>query len=583
MPASRTPVGRTKLPVNGLGVVEGLRFSGDVDQFCGIPYAFLAKRWTFSQLQETWPNNFHDGTKLGCSAPNPPEYNGPEDPLVPVAIAPHFQEPAEDELNCLVMNITAPPVKANSKLPVMVYIHGGSFLFGGANKGVFDSVNFVTHAVARNTPVVAVNFNYRVGLGGFLASSTIKADLERDGYKGVGNFGLYDQQVALKWVNRYIASFGGDPDNVTIYGESAGGMSVSHQIAAKDPAPFHRAIAMSGHLNTIPTWSLSHHEKHYRALLQYLDIDPDSPSALDQLRYTPQDVVACATIPVEGIFNATGNPCDDGIFHATSPSFNTISSPPAWLKSYMVGDTTDEGMIFYESFCEDDYASVRSGMEAHLGPDATSAILQLYRVTPDLPQDQFVKRMEEMAGDATFKAHNWVAAHRSSIPQTLGYHFDQVCTHKSILKGLAYHALDLLYLLLNFDENLTEAQQKLARSMANHFIDFAYGKDPWPRINEGARWMRYGPDEACKVVTEVEDEAVRKYSRMQKIMDMGVYQEFTLAVDDIAGKRHRMGTFEWKADQAGYVPRDMEVLDGVECKVKPVLAGDGRAGEPVAA
>ncbi|KAM5377485.1 hypothetical protein ACJZ2D_004854 [Fusarium nematophilum] len=564
MPASKTPTGKTTLSVDGLGVVQGLSFP-DVHQFCGIPYATLAKRWTCSQLKDSWPNDFHDGTKLGCSAPNPPEYNG-DDPLVPVDIAPHFSEPAEDELNCLVMNIVAPSVKSNSKLPVMVYIHGGSFLFGGANKGVFDSVNFVTHAVARNAPVVAVNFNYRVGLGGFLASSAIKADLERDGYQGVGNFGLYDQQVALRWVNRYIASFGGDPDNVTIYGESAGGMSVSHQVAARDPAPFHRAIAMSGNLNTIPAWTLDHHEKHYRALLKYLGIDPDSPSALDQLRSVPQDVVARATIPVEGIFNATGNPCDDGVFHAVRPSFNSIASPPEWLRSYMIGDTYDEGMIFYESFCEDDYSSVRAGMMVRLSEQATDVILDLYGITPTLPKDTFVKRMEEMAGDTGFKSHNWVAAHRSNIPQTFGYHFDQVCTHESILKGLSYHALDLLYLFLNFDEHLTPAQQKLARSMASHFINFAYGKDPWTRVSDGASWMRYGPNEELRVVTESEDDKVRKYSRMQRILDMGVYEEFTLALDDITGKRHRMGTFEWKAE-AGYVER----ATGLKSEIEPVL------------
>lgn len=260
------------------------------------------------------------------------------------------------------MSIAVPPVQTRgaAKFPVMVYIHGGSFLYGGANRPVFDGVNFVSHSVARNTPVVAVNFNYRVGLGGFLASAAIKSDLERDGYEGVGNFGLYDQQVALQWVNRYIASFGGDPDNITIYGESAGGMSVSHQVAARNPAPFHRAIAMSGHLNTIPTWSLAQHEKHYRALLTYLGIDPDSPASLDQLRAVPQDVVAAATLPVEGVFVATGNPCNDGVFHTQAPSFNKIGSPPKWLKSYMIGDTYDEGMILRQAFAEEDFSSLRS-------------------------------------------------------------------------------------------------------------------------------------------------------------------------------------------------------------------------------
>ncbi|BDD60065.1 hypothetical protein MAP00_005229 [Monascus purpureus] len=363
MPSSQVPRGKVKLEIESLGTVQGLEFSSGVRQFTGIPYATLTKRWTRSCLNTSWPENFHDVTKLGCSAPNPPEYNAPRpDLLVPVALVPHHGTPPEDELNCLVMSIAVPPVQTRgaAKFPVMVYIHGGSFLYGGANRPVFDGVNFVSHSVARNTPVVAVNFNYRVGLGGFLASAAIKSDLERDGYEGVGNFGLYDQQVALQWVNRYIASFGGDPDNITIYGESAGGMSVSHQVAARNPAPFHRAIAMSGHLNTIPTWSLAQHEKHYRALLTYLGIDPDSPASLDQLRAVPQDVVAAATLPVEGVFVATGNPCNDGVFHTQAPSFNKIGSPPKWLKSYMIGDTYDEGMILRQAFAEEDFSSLRS-------------------------------------------------------------------------------------------------------------------------------------------------------------------------------------------------------------------------------
>nr|CEG05071.1 unnamed protein product [Fusarium clavum] len=544
MPASRTPIGKTKLTVDGLGVVEGLSFFKNVHQFCGIPYASLEKRWTRSQLKDSWPNDFHDGTKLGCSAPNPPEYNGPEDLLVPVHIAPHFQEPVEDELNCLVMNITTPTLKSDARLPVMLYIHGGSFLFGGANKGVFDCVNLATYAAERDTPVVAINFNYRVGLGGFLASAAIKADMERDGQKGVGNFGLYDQQVAFQWVNRYIASFGGDPDNVTIYGESAGGCSVSHHIVSKDPAPFHRAIAMSGHLNTIPTWPLEYHERRYRALLRYLGIDADSPTALDQLRAVPEHIVAAATLPIEGNFNATGNPCDDSVFHATTPHFDGFASPPCWLKGYMVGDTGDEAMIFTDAIVDEPYNSVKNSMSGFLGKDVSEAILNLYGMTPDQPREEFLQLLEVMIGDAVFKMHNWAAAHRSQVPQTFAYHFEQVCTHESLFKGLSYHALDLLYLFLNFDEKLTPGQHKLARTYANSFIDFAYGKDPWPRFSDGAKWMLFGPEEESKVVTEEEDEALRRYTRMKKIVDMGVADDFVAAVDHFATHRDRLGAFD---------------------------------------
>lgn len=90
----------------------------------------------------------------------------------------------------------------------MVYIHGGFFLFGGANLLVFDCVNLVSYAMERRTLIIAIYFNYRVGRDGFLASSAIRTDLEKDGFQGVGNFGLTNQQVALDWVQKYIDLLG---------------------------------------------------------------------------------------------------------------------------------------------------------------------------------------------------------------------------------------------------------------------------------------------------------------------------------------------------------------------------------------
>ncbi|KAM0543289.1 hypothetical protein ACHAPJ_012373 [Fusarium lateritium] len=433
----------------------------------------------------------------------------------------------------------------------MLYIHGGSFLYGGANLPVFDCVNLVSHSVARGSPVVCVNFNYRVGLGGFLASSVIKADLERDGKHGVGNFGLYDQQVAIQWVSQYVSSFGGDPDNITIYGESAGGMSVAHQLAAKDPAPFHRAIAISGNLNTLPTWTLEHHEKHYCALLKYLEIDPDAPDSLEQLRKVPQQAVADATLHVEGVFVATGNPCYDGTFHTELPDPNKIRSPPKWLKSYMVSDTWDEAMIASEALAEEDFASLRSQLINYMGESNTDIILGLYDIKLETGRDDFLKRLERMVSDSAFNVQNWLSVHKSEIPQTYGYHFDQPCTHGELYQGLAYHALDLLYLFRNFDEQLTPAQIEMSKAIASQYIDFAYGKDPWTRFSQGQSWMRYGPDAAYKVVTEAEDEAIRRYSRLQKIIDLGVLKEWNAATDDIGIKRKRMGTFEWQPPKIG--------------------------------
>lgn len=96
------------------------------------------------------------------------------------------------------LNITMPAAGTQGPLPVMVFIHGGSFVFGGADRHGYHRPNLVSYSVARETPIILVTLNYRVGLGGFLASKDIKEELAKSGYPGVKNFGLLDQQLALQ-------------------------------------------------------------------------------------------------------------------------------------------------------------------------------------------------------------------------------------------------------------------------------------------------------------------------------------------------------------------------------------------------
>lgn len=156
-----------------------------------------------------------------------------DDDLTPVPPVPHFSQPRKmDELSGLVMNIVLPstPPTNGRKYPVFQYVHGGSLLYGGANLPIFDAVNLVSQSLAINRPVVCVNFNYRVGFGGFLASKAIEEELRADGYSGCGNFGFTDQKVAFDWVQKYIGYLGGDANHVTAVGESAGGISISNQV-----------------------------------------------------------------------------------------------------------------------------------------------------------------------------------------------------------------------------------------------------------------------------------------------------------------------------------------------------------------
>ena len=138
--------------------------------------------------------------------------------------------------DCLFLNIYAPAQSAGGRLPVMVWIHGGGFTSGAGS--LYDG-----SVLAEKHGVIVVTLNYRLGALGFLALPALSAEAA-DGSSG--NYGLLDQQAALRWVRDNIAQFGGDPGNVTMFGESAGGMSVCAQLISPAAGLFQKVIIQSG-------------------------------------------------------------------------------------------------------------------------------------------------------------------------------------------------------------------------------------------------------------------------------------------------------------------------------------------------
>lgn len=203
------------------GRLRGLRNKG-VNIFKGIPYAGSVsgeRRFLRPAELQPWAGVL-DATKLGTPAIQPPRHNEPE--------------PAED---CLFLNIWTPACD-HQKRPVMFYNHGGGFVIGSGGTVLQDGAN-----LARNFDVVVVQTNHRLGLLGFLSL----AELAGPEYAESGNQGLLDIVAGLRWVHHNIASFGGDPDNVMIFGESGGGAKTSCLYAMPEAAPyFNKASIESG-------------------------------------------------------------------------------------------------------------------------------------------------------------------------------------------------------------------------------------------------------------------------------------------------------------------------------------------------
>ncbi|MDL4772009.1 carboxylesterase/lipase family protein [Actinomadura xylanilytica] len=195
---------------------------GGIAAFLGIPYAappFGANRFQAPRPPESW-DGVRDATEPGPTAPKP-GYPKPYDMLLPDP-----QIPGDD---CLNLNVWTPePAPGGAGLPVMVWIHGGAFRNGSGAVDVYNGAAFARDGV------VCVTFNYRLGVEGF-------ANLPG----APSNRGLRDQIAALEWVRDNIAAFGGDPGRVTVFGESAGAMSVT-TLLSLDLGLFHRAIAQSG-------------------------------------------------------------------------------------------------------------------------------------------------------------------------------------------------------------------------------------------------------------------------------------------------------------------------------------------------
>lgn len=226
------------VPVEG-GLISGKTDStGQVKIFKGIPFAappLGELRWKAPAPVQPW-----EGVKTCTENPASPIQNPPtpffawsEEFLIP-------KEPISED--CLYLNIWTAAEKSDEKRPVMVWIYGGGFSSGGNTVPLYDGEELAKKGI------VVVALNYRVGMLGFLAHPELSAE---NPDQTSGNYGILDQIAALEWVQKNIAAFGGDPEQVTIAGQSAGAFSVNALIVApKAKGLFHKAIAQSGGIFT---------------------------------------------------------------------------------------------------------------------------------------------------------------------------------------------------------------------------------------------------------------------------------------------------------------------------------------------
>ena len=274
------------------GIIEGVNESG-VKTFKGVPFAAPPVgnlRWREPQPVQNWA-----GVRKA-------DKFGPRAMQLPIFGDMSFRSDGMNE-DCLYLNVWTPAKTGNEKLPVLVYFYGGGFLAGDGSELRYDG-----ESMARNG-IVAVTLNYRLGVFGFFAYPELTKESL---HHASGNYGLLDQNAALKWVQKNIAVFGGDPKKVTIAGESAGSFSVSAQMAS----PLSKnliagAIGESGSLLGLnPVASLKDAEKSGSEFSSSL-----KANSLSDLRAIPAEQLLKATATAGFGFRV----CVDGYFFPKSP------------------------------------------------------------------------------------------------------------------------------------------------------------------------------------------------------------------------------------------------------------------------
>lgn len=465
------------LPIAGLadsltakteqGNVQGKTISnGKVNAFLGLPYAAPPVgdlRWKAPEPPAKWKGD-RDATKFGAHCAQGHVF----DDMV-------FQDagPSED---CLFLNVYAPAGSTDmSKLPVMFWIHGGGYS-GGASSEPRHNGDFLPLK-----GVVLVTINYRLGVFGFLATT----DLAKEANGVAGNYGLMDMVAALQWTKENIKNFGGDPDNVTIFGESAGSFAVSTLMASPmAKGLFAKGIGESGAAfsDVLPTDTLDAREKKDDEWVAGLGV-----KSLAELRALPTDKVLDAVKAKKG-----GFPPDlDGKL-LTEPVPDTYAAGKQAHVPLMAGWNRDEGSFLANAMTAEKWKAMAAG----LFKDRASEFLKLY---PGDTDEQAVDSAIAYGSDAfiAFGTWKWLVADRKTGDSPVyRYHFELRALPSKYHAGtFAFHSDDIEYVFGTLDtrpgETVRPEDRTLSDQMTSYWTNFAKTGDPnaaglpvWPKFDK---------------------------------------------------------------------------------------------------
>ena len=519
----QTVVAQNPLVATVNGTYKGIQLpSWNQDAFLGIPFAqppIKDLRWRWPQSLNESFSEVRDATQQGYSCM---QFRG------------NFNM-SED---CLNLNVVRPTGNFTEPLPVLVWIFGGGLYTGSVADPQYNLSGIVKVSQDMGQPIVAVAMNYRLNMYGFLQTPQLLAE-------GSSNAGLLDQRMALRWIQENIGAFGGDPDRVTVWGESAGAQSIAYQLFSydgRDDGLYRAAILESGG----PTGAQVQNLAYYNSPVENLTRTVGCWNATNQL--------ACLReLSQEKLFAAqpsqVWNPLIDGDFLTAypsqlMPSGNFVKIP------LLTGENTDEGINFRPVTPKPDTAkdleyAFASWRSYSLSPPTIRRLLKLYpddpcnapphavtncsRFESTLDRGAQWRRGADIGGDLVMisgrrKMCELYASERGDSQPVYSYRFDQRLWNRNITEGVQ-HFDNVAFSFQNISGLLGaspayDSHVRLARTIGEAYVRFVHDLDPNPRANASnssalPRWPRYDLDRPVNMVLNasgnyLEDDTYRK-------------------------------------------------------------------------
>ena len=469
----------------------------DINFFYGIPYAKPLTNKTQWQFPEKINSEISfEATQKGFSAPQTIyQESFLTDPNMP-----------DESIDCLSLNIASK--KINARMPVMIWIHGGAYITGSSNSVIYDLDSLPQHEI------VLVTINYRLGPFGFLKLD----EISNGKISCTGNEGLMDQKLAIEWVKENIAEFGGDPDNITIFGESAGAWSVALQSSISPSGNlFTKAICQSGGMN-----AFFDKERGNQWGELFLKTANDNGVKINDLFSLGHKQITSLASKMKHTMIANGKwlspevgfaPIADGNFLSLDPLRNFQDSPIKLI----VGTTADEYRLWSEFetyYLNLDKDSFYKRLNKIFRAETVNKIASNY--LPKNPiKDQYKLALSDIMTDWTFGIHalELLEQHQDNA---YGYFFNEP---SPVLDGKlgAYHASELPYVFGSatkeiFKDFCSKDAQKISNFFQVSWTQFAKTGSP---SSDLINWEAYGVSQSIAFINS--DPKIKAINNKERI------------------------------------------------------------------